>query len=821
MQSVGPATDTGEDSGSGRQREPRPNAGQPRQGRATALWLVLGGIGGALVALAVVLSLGLFLNWSRRVGGGGAPLRRGGRGGRDPPRLRRRLRVLRGRRRCHVRLRRRPQARPLPGRRLEPGRALPQREPDRRRVPVREGLRRRHRPAERHRCVSDRRRRRRPDRPRGVAERRQRAAAWPRRLPLRARERPVGLRRRRRMDRRVQRHVGGFGRAADPRVRQLPRPGEGRRPLRVRRQPAGAAAAGRRHIRRADPARAGLLHAVRPVQRLEPLGPHRPPHGQRPPLLPRWRGTAVAHRAGRTPAPLHTRGRVAAAGDLGDGHRQLRRHRRRPARGLPDEPGRQQAPDAGGRDRRADLPGHRDRQGRDRDASVHGRRSPALDGVAPRVPGRERRRVRRPVRLQGQRRGAAGLRLEGPERPADRAGGRDVRRRGPRRGHRELRPGTRRGRRRPQPRRHARHRAGEPSREHQPVPQRRLGHRDRTTADGQLGRGAPRAARPEPRRDRLVDPGAVRRPHRPSASSRSAGVTRAASLAGSISAWAGPTRRRSGSSGPTARSVPGRRSARTASSRSPAEGSRRRGRPPSRPRDGRAPHRGRPARLRDARGRARDPGRDLRRPTRTPPRARRRRGLRPHRDLRGPRAQREPRVRDRVRSPLRGGVARRRPIGRAGRLGRQRVLRCRRRRAPADATTPVPGLQPPRPAARPLSNALGDPCGGGHRRRREGRRDRVEDVPGPRHDRDPGVHHGRGPPHDPVRLDRERRPPDDRRRRRPPRPQRGRAAGGVRVRGVPDLERRPSGCCSRSSPGCARTRPCRSCRGTARPCPAT
>jgi enediyne biosynthesis protein E4 len=55
MQSVGPATDTGADSGAGRQREPR------HRGRATALWLVLGGIGGALVALAVVLAVGLAL----------------------------------------------------------------------------------------------------------------------------------------------------------------------------------------------------------------------------------------------------------------------------------------------------------------------------------------------------------------------------------------------------------------------------------------------------------------------------------------------------------------------------------------------------------------------------------------------------------------------------------------------------------------------------------------------------------------------------------------------------------------------------------------
>ena len=61
----------------------------------------------------------------------------------------------------------------------------------------------------------------RPGRP---AVRRERAAAWPGRLPLRARERGMGLRRRRRLDHGVQRQVGGLGDAAHPRVRQLPRP---------------------------------------------------------------------------------------------------------------------------------------------------------------------------------------------------------------------------------------------------------------------------------------------------------------------------------------------------------------------------------------------------------------------------------------------------------------------------------------------------------------------------------------------------------------------------------------------------------------------
>ena len=53
------------------------------------------------------------------------------------------------------------------------------------------------------------------------------------------------------------------------------------------------------------------------------------------------------------------------APDLGHGHRQPRPHRRRLPRGLPHEPGRQQAPDADWRARRADLPRHRGRAGRD------------------------------------------------------------------------------------------------------------------------------------------------------------------------------------------------------------------------------------------------------------------------------------------------------------------------------------------------------------------------------------------------------------------------------------------------------------------------
>ena len=244
MQSVGPATDTGADSGGGRQREPRSNAGRPHQGRWTALWLVLGGIGGALVALAVVLALGLALTSSGEtvaeaprfveeataagidhvydgefpyfVGGGVATFdcdddRRPDlylAGGADPAALYRNESPVGGA------------------------------------LAVREGVRPSDRPHERHRRLPDRRRRRRPDRPRGPSQRRERPAARPRRLPVRARERDLGLRRRRRVDRRVQRDVGGLGHAADPRVRELPRPGEADQRTDVRRQRAGAAAPG-------------------------------------------------------------------------------------------------------------------------------------------------------------------------------------------------------------------------------------------------------------------------------------------------------------------------------------------------------------------------------------------------------------------------------------------------------------------------------------------------------------------------------------------------------------------------------------------------
>ena len=58
MQGVGSTTGTGSDPGDGGRREPRPDAGRRDRGRRTAWWLVLGAVGGALVALAVVLAVG-------------------------------------------------------------------------------------------------------------------------------------------------------------------------------------------------------------------------------------------------------------------------------------------------------------------------------------------------------------------------------------------------------------------------------------------------------------------------------------------------------------------------------------------------------------------------------------------------------------------------------------------------------------------------------------------------------------------------------------------------------------------------------------------
>ena len=107
----------------------------------------------------------------------------------------------------------------------------------------------------------------------------------------------------------------------------------------------------------------------------------------------------------RQPAPaVHGRRRLGAAPAVGDGHRELRRDRRRLSRGLPDEPGRRtrSRPCSPARTSRPIATSRTAAASRAR-AAVDGRRSAAVDRVAPGVPGRQQRRVHGPVRVQGQR----------------------------------------------------------------------------------------------------------------------------------------------------------------------------------------------------------------------------------------------------------------------------------------------------------------------------------------------------------------------------------------------------------------------------------
>ena len=85
-------------------------------------------------------------------------------------------------------------------------------------------------------------------------------------------------------------------------------------------------------LRRPDHARAGLLHAVDAVQRLGSLGPSRPAGVERPPLLPRRIGAAVADRAGADPRLYTEAEGWQTSAHLRHGHRQPRPDRRRPAR---------------------------------------------------------------------------------------------------------------------------------------------------------------------------------------------------------------------------------------------------------------------------------------------------------------------------------------------------------------------------------------------------------------------------------------------------------------------------------------------------------
>ena len=82
--------------------------------------------------------------------------------------------------------------------------------------------------------------------------------------------------------------------------------------------------------------------------------------------------------------------------------------------------GAERAPDAARRPVEADLPRHLDRPRGHRHPTIDGWRSTAVDRVAPGVRGRQQRWLRRPVRLEGQRRRPARLRDQGPVRPVPR-----------------------------------------------------------------------------------------------------------------------------------------------------------------------------------------------------------------------------------------------------------------------------------------------------------------------------------------------------------------------------------------------------------------
>ena len=92
------------------------------------------------------------------------------------------------------------------------------------------------------------------------------------------------------------------------------------------------------------------------------------------------------------------------------------------------------------------------------------------------------------------------------------------------------------------------------------------------------------------------------------------------------------------------------------------------------------------------------------------------RGLRPAGRLRRSRAQRQPRLPERVRSAVRGGDPRRWTHRRSGHPGRQRVLRHGRCGAAPHATASAPGPEPAVPAARPVASPARRPGRGRHHR---------------------------------------------------------------------------------------------------------
>ena len=353
------------------------------------------------------------------------------------------------------------------------------------------------------------------DRPGRAARRRDRSAARPRRLPVRAGRTRLVVRRRQRLDHRVQRDLGGRGDAADARVRELP--ATRRHGTRHATAPttrwsgriatgAGLRAADRAHARATARSRCCSATGTAPAGAT---------CGSATTATTTLDGEEQLWRidAGEPPAPVHRRRRLGPDADLGHGHRQLRRHRRRLSRRVPDQPGRQQAPDADGRAEPADLPRHR----RSSAASPPTSRSPAATSLPSTAWHPEFEDVNNDgfidlfvskgnvsSRPTTRRSDPSNLLLGQPDgtfiEAADAAGILNYGR-GPRR-----RPG------RLQPRRPARPRRGQ-------LRRRRSGSGatsargtpDAAGADGQLAGVRPTRAGPEPRRHRRLDRGPGRR----------------------------------------------------------------------------------------------------------------------------------------------------------------------------------------------------------------------------------------------------------------------------------------------------------------------